>query len=163
MILKCIPLWYKRWVLIKNSKTHKKKNYSNISMLSCKRKPCIFLYIFCISNTKAIYLSHIPRSGGSFNLRDITDNYRWLFFSYIRMDSAPIMSETPHLPPQQTTQTSAHQRRANPIVITANTALSGTRLKNFYLTNAFQGFVWMIFHFSVVFFFTFQLQSVALV
>jgi hypothetical protein len=49
------------------------------------------------------------------------------------------------------------------VIITANTALSGTRLKNFYLTNAFQGFVWMVFHFSVVFFFTFQLKNVALV
>jgi MFS family permease len=51
----------------------------------------------------------------------------------------------------------------NPIIITANTDLSGTRLRNFYITNAFQWFVWMIFHFSVVFFFTFQLKSVALV
>lgn len=49
------------------------------------------------------------------------------------------------------------------VVISANTALDGYRLKNFYITNAFQGFVWMIFHFSVVFFFTFQIQSVALV
>jgi hypothetical protein len=79
------------------------------------------------------------------------------------MDSTPVSSEGNRLPGQQTTETSAHKRRSNPIVITANTALSGTRLKNFYLTNAFQGFVWMIFHFSVVFFFTFQLESIALV
>ncbi len=51
----------------------------------------------------------------------------------------------------------------NPIIITADTKLWWNRLKNFYITNAFQWFVWMIFHFSVVFFFTFQLQSVALV
>lgn len=51
----------------------------------------------------------------------------------------------------------------NPIIISANTALDGYKLKNFYITNAFQGFVWMIFHFSVVFFFTFQLQSIFLV
>jgi hypothetical protein len=48
-------------------------------------------------------------------------------------------------------------------MITANTDLSGIRLRNFYITNGFQGFVWMIFHFSVVFFFTFQLKSIALV
>lgn len=60
--------------------------------------------------------------------------------------------ETPHLSP-----------KINPVIITANTSLSGTRLKNFYLTHALQGFVWMIFHFSVVYFFTFQLDSIALV
>lgn len=51
----------------------------------------------------------------------------------------------------------------NPVIISIQTKLDGHRLKNFYLTNAFQGFVWMIFHFSVVFFFTFLLKSVALV
>jgi hypothetical protein len=49
------------------------------------------------------------------------------------------------------------------VVISANSAFEGHKLRNFYMTNAFQGFVWMIFHFSVVFFFTFQLESVALV
>lgn len=49
------------------------------------------------------------------------------------------------------------------VKISANTALDGYRLKNFYITNAFQGFTWMLFHFSVVFFFTFQLQNVFLV
>ena len=48
-------------------------------------------------------------------------------------------------------------------MISANTPLDGYKLKNFYINNAFQGFVWMIFHFSVVFFFTFQLKSIALV
>jgi MFS family permease len=52
---------------------------------------------------------------------------------------------------------------SNPILITANRNLSGNRLRNFYLTNAFQWFVWMIFHFSMVFFFTFQLENVFLV
>lgn len=51
----------------------------------------------------------------------------------------------------------------NTIMISTNTSLDGFRLKNFYMTNVFQGFVWMIFHFSVVFFFTFQLKEVALV
>ena len=53
--------------------------------------------------------------------------------------------------------------RANPVIISVQTKLDGYRLKNFYLTNAFQWFVWMIFHFSVVFFFTFLLKSVVLV
>jgi MFS family permease len=51
----------------------------------------------------------------------------------------------------------------NTVIISTNTALDGYRLKNFYMTNGFQGFVWMTFHFAVVFFFTFQLESVALV
>lgn len=64
---------------------------------------------------------------------------------------------------EQTTDTLTQKKTWNPVIITANTALSGTRLKNFYLTHTLQGFVWMIFHFSVVYFFTFQLESVALV
>jgi hypothetical protein len=55
------------------------------------------------------------------------------------------------------------QDKNDTIVISTNTALDGYRLRNFYMTNAFQWFVWMVFHFSVVFFFTFQLESVALV
>ena len=51
----------------------------------------------------------------------------------------------------------------NPIIITANWGLAWIRLRNFYMTNAFQWFVWMVFHFSMVFFFTFQLQNVFLV
>lgn len=54
-------------------------------------------------------------------------------------------------------------KKTHPVIITANTALSGTRLRNFYLTHGLQGFVWMIFHFSVVYFFAFQLGSIALV
>ncbi|MBC7503544.1 MFS transporter [Candidatus Gracilibacteria bacterium] len=51
----------------------------------------------------------------------------------------------------------------NPIVISAQTGLDGYRLRNFYITNGLQGFVWMIFHFSVVFFFGFLLHNIALV
>jgi hypothetical protein len=58
---------------------------------------------------------------------------------------------------------SVPENELNPVVITANRNLSGIRLRNFYFTNIFQGFVWMIFHFSMVFFFTFQLNNVFLV
>ena len=51
----------------------------------------------------------------------------------------------------------------NSVIISVETKLDGYRLRNFYLTNSLQGFVWMIFHFSVVFFFAFLLQNVALV
>lgn len=51
----------------------------------------------------------------------------------------------------------------NPIVISTQTGLDGYRLRNFYITNSFQGFVWMIFHFSVVFFFGFLLNNLVLV
>lgn len=51
----------------------------------------------------------------------------------------------------------------NTVVITANTGFDKTRLNNFYLTNIFQGFAWMMFHFAVVFFFTQLLGSLALV
>jgi MFS family permease len=63
--------------------------------------------------------------------------------------------------PEDETMRQNHEE--SPVMITANTSFDGYKLRNFYLTNGFQGFVWMIFHFSVVFFFTFQLQSVALV
>ncbi len=52
---------------------------------------------------------------------------------------------------------------SNPIIISVQTGLDGYRLRNFYITNSFQGFVWMIFHFSVVFFFGFLLNNIALV
>lgn len=54
-------------------------------------------------------------------------------------------------------------RDLNPVIISAQTSLDGYRLKNFYITNLFQGLVWMIFHFSVIFFFGFLLQNIALV
>lgn len=60
-------------------------------------------------------------------------------------------------------QTDHISSEENPVIISVQTKLDGYRLRNFYLTNSFQGFAWMIFHFSVVFFFTFLLQSVALV
>ncbi len=54
-------------------------------------------------------------------------------------------------------------RGSNPIVISIQTSLGGYRLRNFYITNGLQGFVWMIFHFSVIFFFGFLLHNIALV
>lgn len=51
----------------------------------------------------------------------------------------------------------------NTVVITANTGFNKTRLQNFYLTNVFQWFGWMLFHFAVVFFFTSILDNLALV
>lgn len=59
--------------------------------------------------------------------------------------------------------TSVNIKEENPIILSVQTRLDGYRLKNFYLTNMFQGFVWMIFHFSMIFFFTFLLRNVALV
>lgn len=56
-----------------------------------------------------------------------------------------------------------HQKDDNTLMVSVETRLDGDRLKNFYITNAFQGFVWMIFHFSVIYFFTFLLESIALV
>ncbi len=52
---------------------------------------------------------------------------------------------------------------SNPIIISTQTGLEWYRLRNFYITNSLQGFVWMIFHFSVVFFFGFLLHNIALV
>lgn len=60
---------------------------------------------------------------------------------------------------QEKSETENH----NPIVISIETWLDGYRLRNFYITNSLQWFVWMIFHFSVIFFFTFLLESIALV
>ncbi len=71
------------------------------------------------------------------------------------------MNTAEAIPPDESISEGAEHQ--NVITISANTSLDGYRLKNFYMTNAFQGFVWMIFHFSVVFFFTFQLKNVALV
>ena len=77
------------------------------------------------------------------------------------------MSESPKTPHNSESTSSPTptltERGEDTIIISTNTALDGYRLKNFYMTNAFQGFVWMVFHFSVVFFFTFQLKSIALV
>ncbi|MBS9784089.1 MFS transporter, partial [Candidatus Gracilibacteria bacterium] len=51
----------------------------------------------------------------------------------------------------------------NTVIIAPNTGFTGYRLRNFYMTNAFQGFVWMVFHFAVVYFFTLILDNIALV
>lgn len=73
---------------------------------------------------------------------------------------SPTPSDSSPLDPvEQTTDTS----ELNTIIISTQTGLEGYRLRNFYITNAFQGFVWMVFHFSVIFFFTFLLQNIALV
>jgi hypothetical protein len=66
-------------------------------------------------------------------------------------------------PPHKNQGSVKNESYDDTLIISSNRALDGYRLRNFYLTNAFQGFVWMVFHFSVVFFFTFQLKSVALV
>jgi Major Facilitator Superfamily len=77
----------------------------------------------------------------------------------------PLLDKKQYIPQEEDWKknTNISVPEMNPVMITANRALSGIRLRNFYITNGFQGFVWMIFHFSVVFFFTFQLKSVALV
>lgn len=59
--------------------------------------------------------------------------------------------------------TSSTTNTGNIVTITAQTGLDGYRRRNFYMVNFFQGIIWMMFHFAVVFFFTFQLKSVALV
>lgn len=51
----------------------------------------------------------------------------------------------------------------NTVIITAKTGFNEHRLSNFYWTNAFQGFSWMLFHFAVVYFFTILLDNLALV
>ena len=76
------------------------------------------------------------------------------------------MSETTQdtsIAPTDPTKVVLDSSSSSTIMVSAQTGLDGYRLRNFYITNSFQGFVWMIFHFSVVFFFTFLLQSIALV
>ncbi len=65
------------------------------------------------------------------------------------------MSNTENTTPQGTDD--------NTVVISPNTGLTGYRLQNFYITNVFQGFTWMLFHFAAVYFFTILLQNIALV
>ncbi len=77
--------------------------------------------------------------------------------------ASPLSNGPEDMKPHDTIGITTITEESNPVMISANTSLDGYRLKNFYMTNAFQGFVWMIFHFSVVFFFTFQLKSVVLV
>ncbi len=51
----------------------------------------------------------------------------------------------------------------NTVIISPNTGFGWYRLRNFYFTNAFQWFVWMVFHFAVIYFFTLLLKNIALV
>jgi hypothetical protein len=48
-------------------------------------------------------------------------------------------------------------------IISVDRELSSIKEKNLFLNIVVSNFIWMIFHFSVFFFFTFQLKSVALV
>jgi hypothetical protein len=50
-----------------------------------------------------------------------------------------------------------------PVIISVDKDFSGYKKRNFYFTNFLLWFLWMLFHFTVVFFFTFQLKSVVLV
>jgi len=49
------------------------------------------------------------------------------------------------------------------IIISVNKELDKTRARNLFLTVLALNFIWMLFHFTVVFFFTLKLKSVALV
>jgi hypothetical protein len=62
------------------------------------------------------------------------------------------------LPPHTIDDTAVHTA-----IISAATSLDGYRRTNLYWTNLLLGFTWMLFHFTVVFFFTFQLKSLAMV
>lgn len=55
------------------------------------------------------------------------------------------------------------QSTENTVVISALTEFNGNKKRNFYITSLLLWFLWMLFHFTVVFFFTFQLKSVILV
>ncbi len=95
-----------------------------------------------------ITLGHVIRSNLTFMCRD---QYDILVFSiFFKMNSiASVPSES--------------NQESNPVIISVQTGLDGYRLRNFYITVGLQGFVWMIFHFSVIFFFTFLLQNIFLV
>ncbi len=49
------------------------------------------------------------------------------------------------------------------VIISPDTGFQGYKLRNFYITNGLQGFIWMLFHFSVVYFFTILLNNIILV
>jgi MFS family permease len=49
------------------------------------------------------------------------------------------------------------------VVISVDKEFAGYKKQNFYMTTFLLGFLWMLFHFTVIFFFTFQLKSVMLV
>jgi len=48
-------------------------------------------------------------------------------------------------------------------IISVDKELDHIRKRNFFINIIVSNFIWMIFHFSVVFFFTFQLKSIILV
>jgi hypothetical protein len=48
-------------------------------------------------------------------------------------------------------------------VVSVEKELDPIKEKNLFLTIVISTFIWMVFHFTVVFFFTFQLKSIALV
>ncbi len=55
------------------------------------------------------------------------------------------------------------QENNSPLVISVDKNFNGNKKRNFFITIFLQGFLWMLFHFTVVFFFTFKLESVVLV
>ena len=48
-------------------------------------------------------------------------------------------------------------------MISADTKFEGYRLRNFYIAVTFQQFAWITFHFTMIYFFTFQLKSIVMV
>ncbi len=55
------------------------------------------------------------------------------------------------------------QENDSTVIISVDKNFNGNKKRNFFITTFLQGFLWMIFHFTVVFFFTFQLKSIVLV
>jgi len=55
------------------------------------------------------------------------------------------------------------QESDNTVVISVDREFSGNRMRNFFITTFLLWFLWMLFHFTVIFFFTFRLESIALV
>ncbi len=49
------------------------------------------------------------------------------------------------------------------VMISVASSLEGYKLRNFYIAVAFQQFAWITFHFTMIFFFTFQLKSIVMV
>ncbi len=49
------------------------------------------------------------------------------------------------------------------VMISADTKFEGYRLRNFYIAVTFQQFAWITFHFTMIYFFTFQLKSIVMV
>lgn len=49
------------------------------------------------------------------------------------------------------------------VMISADTRFEGYRLRNFYIAVTLQQFAWITFHFTMIYFFTFQLKSIVMV